>query len=247
MSTKFRNVYLPIILLVSVITTPIACIYGFKQLLDVHARNIEMESRQRMQNQIADVKSGESSVIIVMEGSASRDELIQAKDTFESSDRFELAIEYTQDVDKFLGQIAGLRGVRRLYFHQTDVTDAGLVHVATFPDLEKLMLERGKITDVGIEALQACPKLEKLVIEPYRANVISIAKIVKLPHLLRLVLHDPEGGGWINQALSELETNTLLEELTLSTNDISAEDLQRLQNALPNCKITLQKQGQHGK
>jgi hypothetical protein len=197
--------------------------------------------RQRMQQQIAAVKSGKAKSIWASNeiDSAGRelDELVKAKGNFRAEDDFELDVMYSQEVDAFLGRLSGIQGVTTLYFHNSDVTDAGMVHVATFPHLKTLILERGGITDRGIEALDACPRLEELVFTPTEKSTVSIAALLSLPRVQRLTVYAPDGSSWLRDRLSQFGKGTKLKELTLIDNDLPVEEIEKLRSQLPDCKF----------
>jgi hypothetical protein len=216
---------------------------GVRIARDRNEQAKENRARERMRKQIAEVKSGESDVIsatteIDAEGYGF-DELVASKNTFNEADDFALHVSYSHDVDAFLQRLSGIRGVSRLYFHKTDVTDAGLVHVATFPHLKNLALDRGGATDKGIIALRDCPQLEELFIEPSRDNAVSIPVLLSLPHLRRLTICSRESSSWVRDSLPHLEQAKQLEKLTLADPNVTAEDVQKLQTHLPNCEIEI--------
>ena len=70
----------------------------------------------------------------------------------------------TQNTDNFVEQLTGNSNLRSLEFSDTDLTDAGLAHVARLSDLTDLKIEYSKrrITMAGLK------KLERLRVKTFR-------------------------------------------------------------------------------
>jgi len=221
----------------------VVIVVGLIFAADAAKKARDLQFRESMRKQISDVKSGLQDFILASNESDSEgvqlDEFAKSKDTFLATDDFKLDIMYSQNVDAFLQRLAGIHGVTELYFHNTDVTDVGMIYVATFPHLKNVILERGGITDKGIAALRKCPMLEEVFIEPYQADAVSIPTLLSLPHLRKLEIRAPENSDWLRKNLHQLEQATHLQELTLTDGQLHSEDVERLQSHLPNCKITL--------
>lgn len=64
--------------------------------------------------------------------------------------------------DDDLAILKGSETIVELNLRGTDVTDAGLAHVATLKNLKKLHLEKSKVTDAGLEQLKGLTNLEYL-------------------------------------------------------------------------------------
>ena len=69
----------------------------------------------------------------------------------------------TQISDAGLVHLAGLTSLRTLRLMDTQITDAGLVHLAGLTSLQGLFLEETQVTDAGVARLQeALPNCEIL-------------------------------------------------------------------------------------
>lgn len=100
--------------------------------------------------------------------------------------------------------------VPELYFCDNNLTDAGLKHLKSQSKLEIFFLVNVNITDAGIKHLQGLTTLKEL-------------------HLSGTMISDA--------GLKYLEGMTKLEELTLYDTNVTDEGVEKLQKALPNCKI----------
>lgn len=97
-----------------------------------------------------------------------------------------------------------------LYLYDTNVTDAGLVHLKKLTQLEVLFLVNIKATDAGIKHLQGMTTLRELNLS---------------------------GTAIGDAGLKYLEGLTNLEELTLYDTNVTDAGVETLQKALPHCKI----------
>jgi hypothetical protein len=70
----------------------------------------------------------------------------------------------TQDTDEFAEVLTSLPQITSLAFHETDLSDAGLIHVAKMSKLQDLVIEfkRGDITDAGLASLASLKNLKTL-------------------------------------------------------------------------------------
>lgn len=203
-------------------------------------RSFESNRRASMRKQIANVRADKSDSIWLSTDDAGleMDELINAKHSFQESDDFELSIEYSDGVDEFLDKLSGIRGVTRLSFHKSIVTDAGMGRVASFPDLRMLTLEQSGVTDAGIAALCECPRLEEVVYIPYELSPDSISALLSLPHLRKLTVYGPYESTKLRDNLSQFAPATNLKELILIDDDLPSDAIDRLRDQLPGCKVT---------
>jgi hypothetical protein len=208
-------------------------------------------ARESLAQDIAEIRSGQRSPAFLWidteMGPAPMDAFIEAKDDFLPSDQFQLSIEYSKGVDDFLRRIAGTRGIRSLHCGKSDVTDAGMVYVATFPDLVGLSIGEGPgLSDAGLAALKECPQLESLFLDRQGAS-FTIPAVLGLPHLRELTLHDnSEGRRWLAGVLPDLEGAHQLGKLTLAADGLPAKVIEHLKLALADCKIIVEPAGAYG-
>lgn len=211
----------------------------------------EEHARESMRQQIADARRANRGSIFIsnegIHGEVEMDEFIAAKDTFESSDHFNLFIDYSHNIDDFLKRIAGARGIRRISISKSGLTDSGLASIGSIPTLEELSLFKGDITNNGIVNLAALEKLTTLSICPLAGNAIEISTVLSLPKVRKLQLIDPDGGGWVFSQLGQLRQATTLDKLVLISDDLSTDDLEDLRKQLPSCVVERQARKDYGK
>jgi hypothetical protein len=167
-----------------------------------------------------------------------------------------LRCEYVGCVDGLLENIAGMKSLEELSFHRAGVTTRGMQFVLSFPNLKKLKLENA--TDkAAVNMLKDHPGLESLILGD-TDSVMNVSPILKsLPSLKILAIYGDGGEDckidlrdspnleylslhYINisedmfAAVKELKK---LKELKLDRRKVTDEELNRLREALPNCKI----------
>jgi len=118
---------------------------------------------------------------------------------------------------------------------QTDVTDAGLEHLQGMTQLSWLNLWRTEITDAGLAHLNRLPHLQWLNLDDTNVGDAGLMHLQELPQLQSLYL----GYTKVTDAgLVHLETMTRLQSLDLRGTKVTDAGASKLQQALPNCKIT---------
>ena len=204
----------------------------------------ERQARAFVRQQIESIKAGSQAHIFVSNeiSNAAIDEFVTARNEFKNVKPFTLEIEYSQNTDDFLKQIAGLPNVRELFLGQNDVTDPGMQYVATLPDLESLSLHEVFIGDAGLKNLATSSRLKRLVFAPREGTKVTIDALLALPRLRSLVVHEPYEDDWLKRNITHFEKAHSLDELTL-VGEFSFEEIQSLREKLPNCKIEAQRGG----
>ena len=129
-----------------------------RAVINQNRRHAEANAEERIREKIADVKSGKATRIS-LDNDTSWGELdnaafVKAKGELGEANPYELDVMYSHNVDDFLKQIAGARGLRSLLLYHTDVSDAGLDAIATLPDLKELSIDGGKATAAALDALR---------------------------------------------------------------------------------------------
>lgn len=121
-------------------------------------------------------------------------------------------LDSTPITDDALISVAQLRHLRELHVGNTQVTDSGLQHLSGMTNLRNINLNGTQVTDAALEVLSTLPALR--VIELANTQVTKTA-------------------------LDRLKLFNNLKVLTVATGQFEAEDLQKLQAALPEVYINL--------
>ncbi len=145
-----------------------------------------------------------------------------------------LWLSETQITDAGLVHLAGLKNLQRLALSLTRITDAGLVHLAGLKNLQGLNLSGTQITDAGLEKL-AGMKLKVLRIPDEAKTDLGLKHYlaaIEEPSYLDL-------GGWkiTDAGLVHLAGMKNLQHLYLEGTGITDAGLEKLQKALPRCRI----------
>lgn len=122
-----------------------------------------------------------------------------------------LSLDKTQVTDAGLEHLKGLSQLSILHLHNTQVTDAGLKHLRGLTGLIGLWLDNTQVTDAGLEHLKGLTQLRALSL--VNTNVTDVG----LEHLKGL---------------------TQLRGLRLDHTHVTDKGVKKLQQALPNCRIT---------
>ena len=138
----------------------------------------------------------------------------------------------TQVDDEGLRHIGQLAALRVLSLERTPITDAGVAHVAAAPGLETLLLSGTQITDDGLRHLKTLEHLRVLFLDGTPVTAAGLRHLHGLSRLEHLNLSRTSATDV--DALSGLAH---LKHLQLWHTGISAEQLQRLHEALPSTAI----------
>ncbi len=85
----------------------------------------------------------------------------------------------TQITDAGLVHLKGLTKLKELWLEDTQITDAGLVHLKGLTKLEGLLLSKTKITDAGLVHLKGLTKLEYLILGHTQITDAGIQELKK--------------------------------------------------------------------
>jgi hypothetical protein len=153
-----------------------------------------------------------------------------------------LELVYTKITDEGLRKIADLPDLRRLNLDSHVVTDAGIKHLVRLQKLEHVSLRASRLSDEALRHVAGIKTLTRVDLhgsgEPgvnagTCFTIAGVQRLKALPHLRTLWLTNVEAtGGFLG--LKEL---TQLRELTLMMANISDEELDALEAALPNTRI----------
>jgi hypothetical protein len=153
-----------------------------------------------------------------------------------------LSLVYTGITDDGLSRIGHLPELSRLNLDSLAVTDAGISHLTTLP-IKHISLRASRLTDETLRHLSTIKTLARVDLNgsgqpgsnPGRCFTIAgVQQLKTLPKLRTLWLTNfAIGGGYVG--LKEL---TQLRELVLTMSDIRNEELDALEAALPNSRIS---------
>ena len=86
-----------------------------------------------------------------------------------------LRLKNTQITDAGLAHLAGLTDLRRLHLDHTRITDSGLKHLSRLKQLEYLNLNDTRVGDTGLKTVGQLPKLKQLYVWRTRVAGPAIA------------------------------------------------------------------------
>ena len=142
--------------------------------------------------------------------------------------------------DAAMAALAGCSHLEFLSIANTNVGDAGIAHVKALPELRCLWARETQVGDDGVACLKELPELQILDLSNTRVGNEGLKALRLFPKLESLSIY----GVAIGEAeLRTLETLDRLKELRLDfpeqrTDPDKANAMrERLQQALPNCKI----------
>jgi predicted amidohydrolase/CubicO group peptidase (beta-lactamase class C family) len=136
--------------------------------------------------------------------------------------------------DDGLGALKRVRSLKHLPAGETRVTDAGLVHLAEMPWLVYLGLRGNRVTDAGLERLKGLTGLTGLHLGQTDVTVAGLRSVEGHAGLRKLWLPDTRIG---DDAVPILARLGKLEELHIQRTDMTAAGVERLEAALPACRV----------
>jgi hypothetical protein len=86
-----------------------------------------------------------------------------------------LSLWNTDVTDAGLVHLKGLTNLKRLFLNDTGVTDVGLMHLKGLTMLEKLFLDGTQVTDAGLVHLKELTKLEWWTFCPKSGDALEVA------------------------------------------------------------------------
>jgi Leucine-rich repeat (LRR) protein len=157
--------------------------------------------------------------------------LIQLR--FNEFDRLEkLDVSGIAGVD--YGFLAPIAGLEELSLANAGLNDDSLSRLPKLPALKKLVLDGNDIRGSGLAALSDQPALVDLSLNCPTLTDLLANNLAELKQLKRLSL---AGSGLSDTGIRHLEGLTSLESLDLRKTKVTAAGIERLQKALPQCKI----------
>ncbi len=151
----------------------------------------------------------------------------------------------TDHTDERLAEFAGMPEVIKLGFELTDLTDDGVEPIVGMPKLKELMLYGGRprVGDDGLATLSGCQELETLELINIDVTDRGLGALRKFPQLRHLTLFFDASfpSPLTANAIVELRQLPNLETLRISVGWMSSARLSELQEALPNCRVSVNK------
>jgi len=163
--------------------------------------------------------------------------LQQLDEHFKALPRLEtLGIGGTNVTDAGLKHLAGLSQVKRLSIWGTSITDSGLEYIQGLTQLESLVIRETAITDAGLRCLAGLKHLKTLDLTKTKITGPGLRHLEGLEDLKLLYL----GQTKITDAGLQYVTGfRQLKELYLNDTHVTEEGVKKLQYALPECRVSL--------
>jgi Leucine-rich repeat (LRR) protein len=116
----------------------------------------------------------------------------------------------------------------------TEMTDAGLENLKSLPKLQVLLLEGTPVTDVGLASIRGLTHLQELDLAETNVSDAGLENLKGLVQLQSLGLSETQVS---DNGLANLKGLTKLQVLRVSGPNVTDAGVNKLQKALPNCKI----------
>lgn len=139
--------------------------------------------------------------------------------------------------DAAMVHLKALKQLRELDLGYSDITDAGLACIENATELRTICLYGTKVTDGGLSYLYRMDKLETLVLASSNFSDAGLEYVGKL-HSLKLL--NLNGARVTDAGLKHLYGLKSLQELMLYGTKVTTSAVEKLRQALPNCKIEWQ-------
>ena len=136
---------------------------------------------------------------------------------------------------KTLEPLQGLGQVRTLGLRWSGITDEGLDYIKKLAQVRELDVSNNQFTDVQVKHLIGLTQLDALDISETLITDKGLECLTALAQLQRLDLSDTD---ITDDGLEHLTKLSQLQLLDLSRTQVTAAGVAKLQQALPNCKIT---------
>ncbi len=141
----------------------------------------------------------------------------------------------TLNSDADLEALKDMSHLERLDVLGGNVTDAGMKHLQEMTNLKMLSLKGSKVSDVGLKNIQGLVQLEMLSLERTQVAGPGLRHLKGLPNLRYLNLR---GTPVSDAALDFLSELTKLQTLRLDGSKVSEAGVQKIREALPDCRIS---------
>jgi len=146
-----------------------------------------------------------------------------------------LTLDSDSVTDADLEEAKKLSHLERLDVLSGNITDAGLKHLQEMTALKKLSLKGSKVSDASLKYIQGLVQLEMLSLERTQVAGPGLQYLKGLPKLRYLNLRGTLVSDASLDFLSEL---TQLQTLRLDGSKVSETGVQKIREALPDCRIS---------
>lgn len=137
--------------------------------------------------------------------------------------------------DEDLAHLKGMQRIRRLYFRgPTNISDAGMVHLAGLTSLKRLKLTGTGVGNDGVEHLKQLSHLQILVLDKTNVDDAGLVHLAGMNELYALNL---EGTQVSDRGLQHLQGLDNLRILNVSQTQVTAEGVDHCRELLPQCHI----------
>lgn len=138
--------------------------------------------------------------------------------------------------DTSLRHIEGLTQLQELNLDSCwNITDVGLLHIKALKQLRKLSLSDTRVTDSGLEHIAALTELRELSLGSTKITDAGLKGLSRLINLRELDISFDE----VTYAgLEHLKALPKLTSLNIGSTNVTYDEVKKLQQALPNCKIS---------
>ena len=145
-----------------------------------------------------------------------------------------LNLSLTQVTDRGLAQFDKIEVLAGLQLAYTSVTDDGLAHFRACALLDAIDLTDTAVTDVGLAHLRNCRRLQHVNLENTRIGDAGLSSLHECQDLAFLVLN---GTRVTDAGLTELFGHKSLREVRLRRTEVTAAMVDKLRQALPECRV----------
>lgn len=146
----------------------------------------------------------------------------------------QIALKGAGVTDETLADAGRIPALNRAVFDRAQITDGGLANLAGAKWLQALVIRRTPICGDGLVHLTSLPRLTELDLSGTDVGDRQVAVLPQLTTLLSLSL---DGAPLTDQALASLAQCKKLQLINLSGTHVTASGVERLERALPACRI----------
>jgi hypothetical protein len=139
--------------------------------------------------------------------------------------------------DRGISRLVGLKNLKNIHISQSNLTDDSLALLSRLPSMAEMSLQGNHFSDEGLARLNGRERLKRLYIG-LGDGPIRDAGLAHLKDFKKLETLDLQNAKITAQGLEQLKGLPNLKSLWLGGTSISKKDVQRLQEAIPNLKIT---------
>lgn len=154
-----------------------------------------------------------------------------------------LSLNWTRVGDAGLKHLADLKKLGVLYLCATQTADAGVAALKNMAQLSWLDLRQTQVTDAGLKHLSGLTRMRLLCLYGIPMTDAGIAPLTKLSNLEQLTLNQTQV---TDAGLLRLAKLPKLHELNIRGTRVTERGIQQVQQALPDCKIDLNKSPRYG-